>query len=176
MISPNGKRNAGFTLLENLIIVVVLGILASIATTSWLRLLDNWRLNGAQAQIKTALHEARLEGRQEKRTMQFSIRDTGDRVEFAVHPKIKNPQSATWTALDDRIELDEAETTFRKSGGVRRMLFNWRGVSGGQLGRVTVKIRGSQGRARRCVFVSTLLGHTRNGKEQRKAQNGRYCY
>ena len=174
MISPNGKRNAGFTLLENLIIVVVLGVLASTASSSWLRLLDSWRLAGAQAQIKTALHEARLEGRQEKRTMQFSIRETGERVEFAMHPKTQNPQ--TWTALDDRIELDEAETTFRKSGGVRRMLFNWRGVSGGQLGRVTVKIRGSRGRARRCVFVSTLLGHTRNGKEQRKAQNGRYCY
>jgi type II secretory pathway pseudopilin PulG len=54
--SPVNK--AGFTLLENLTIVVILGILAAIAVPSWLGFQQRQRLANAVDMVVATLHEA----------------------------------------------------------------------------------------------------------------------
>ena len=55
------------------------------------------------------------------------------------------------------------------------MQFNYKGNTNGQLGRITLSLR-SGGTAKRCVFVSTLLGGMRTAKDQAQPKDGKYCY
>lgn len=57
-----GVRNSnGFTLIETLVIVSIVGILSAIAAPSFLALLDRAKLNSAVAEVRGALQEAQRE-------------------------------------------------------------------------------------------------------------------
>jgi hypothetical protein len=75
------------------------------------------------------------------------------------------------------VKLDENESTLDKlSNGVRRVQFDYIGsVPLSQLGRITLSSK-SGGQAKRCVFVSTLLGAMRTAKENSKPEGSKYCY
>ncbi len=57
-LNARNKESRGFTLLENTIIVVVLGILLSLSTPSLLSMVDRARLGQAVADVRGALVEA----------------------------------------------------------------------------------------------------------------------
>jgi type II secretory pathway pseudopilin PulG len=57
-LNARNKENRGFTLLENTIIVVMMGILLALSTPSLLSMVDRVRLNQAVADVRGALLEA----------------------------------------------------------------------------------------------------------------------
>jgi Tfp pilus assembly protein FimT len=177
----------GFTLLEQLVILVMLGILGAIAAPSWSTFWTTLQLNMAQDRIYGVIQTAQTEARRNREVWQASFRQVDRQVQWAVHPVepgIFVPSSLHWTALEQPdVILDIRETTLDCSGrdcaspdGLWRVQFNHRGHTHGQLGRITVKsIKG--GKIKRCVFVSTLIGNLRTAREQPKPDDSkRYCY
>jgi prepilin-type N-terminal cleavage/methylation domain-containing protein len=167
-------KQAGFTIVETLVVLVLAGLLATIAAPGWMAFRDRYTLNAAQDEVYQGMRRAQSQAKKTKNTWQVSVREKSDRVEWATHPSRLDPNAASWQLLDSSIALD-SETTLQNSAGVRRVQFNYRGHVNGQLGRVTLTIKGSR-KHQRCVFTSTLLGALRKGKEQSRPRDGKYCY
>ncbi|MBE9041516.1 prepilin-type cleavage/methylation domain-containing protein [Oscillatoriales cyanobacterium LEGE 11467] len=159
---------------EALAVVVLIGALAAIAAPSWMKFKDRYALNAANNDVLLAMREAQSKAIRTKTTWQASFRETDGIVEWAVHPTNLDPGAAVWQSLDAVVRMDE-ETTLREAGGVRRVRFNHRGRTSGQLGRVTLSSKNG-GDAKRCTIVSTLLGAMRQSKNKAKPEKGKYCY
>jgi prepilin-type N-terminal cleavage/methylation domain-containing protein len=169
------QSNNGFTLLENLMVLFMISILAAILVPSWLSFINSRRLNTAQEQIYQAMRQAQSQAKKEKLTWQASFRDENGILLWAVHPATVTPANAVWNSLDSHIQLDE-ETTLPESDNIKNIQFDDLGsVRKPPLGRITLSSK-SGGKAKRCVFVSTILGTLRTAKENPTAESGRYCY
>jgi prepilin-type N-terminal cleavage/methylation domain-containing protein len=201
----NHSPNSGFTLIETLVVIVAIGILAAIVAPSWLSFVDTRRLSAAQDEIHFALRKAQSKAKKEKLTWQFSLRESNGVIQWAIHPAIADnfipptvdAKDNLWNNLDKNIRVDteknnrgEYETTFNRetNQGPWRILFNHQGcpvfkpgdectqTSLRALGQLTLYSQHG-GKARRCVYISTILGAMRTGKERPKVnENRKYCY
>ncbi|MBF2026534.1 MAG: prepilin-type N-terminal cleavage/methylation domain-containing protein [Oscillatoriales cyanobacterium C42_A2020_001] len=175
MKRSNSPSSSGFTLLEMIAVLLIIGVLCAIAAPSWLHLIDTSRLNNAQDEVLQALKTAQHRARLNKVTWEFGIRELTDgSVQWAIYSESTDSSSAAWNNLDPVIKLD-SETTLRNVNGVHRIQFNHLGAVNGQLGRVTLSSKNSNN-IKRCVIVSTLLGALRKGYNQTRPSNGRVCY
>lgn len=160
-----GTGAAGFTLLEMLAVMAILGILMAIAATSWIGFLENWTLNAAQDRVRQELRLAQSQAERTRQVWQFSLQQRSDGVRVAVHPASRVAAPTDWVSLHPQVRLmDEpgiADTTLRfdRNEGVYQVQFHHRQGVQGQLGKVTLTI--GSGRKQRCVVISTLLGHLR---------------
>jgi prepilin-type N-terminal cleavage/methylation domain-containing protein len=160
------NQNQGFTLLETLVIIVVIGILAALGVPSWLSFVTRQRVGSANSQVFQVLMAAKSQATTDKIDWQVSFRPTPNGFEYSLHPTESHP--AHWESIDG-VFIDPQDTTFYRDrdSGIYRMQFDWTGAANGQLGRITLVSDNHS----RCIVVSTLLGAMRSGKPGRV--NGR---
>ena len=167
--------SSGFTLPETLVVVLLIGILATLGIPNWLAFVDTQRLKTAQNEVHLAMRQAQRQATKEKLTWQASFREQNCIVQWAVHPATVNPSSANWNNLDANVRLD-AETTLQISNGVRQIKFDYRGNIISLPRSITISSKYG-GKAKRCVYISTMLGAMRTAKEHATTNNeGDYCY
>jgi prepilin-type N-terminal cleavage/methylation domain-containing protein len=175
----NNNSSSGFTLLEVLVVIAIIAILAAYAAPSWLAFINTRRLNAASDKVYLGLLRAKRQAQKTKTTWQFSLREKEDIVQWAVHPETVNPNNTNWNSLNSNVVLDEETTLLlRKSTNIRHIQFDYRGsIRKPPLGRITLSTKYG-GKAKRCAYISTILGAIRTAKERDKPRSGSedYCY
>ena len=191
-LKPVPSATAGYTLLELIIVVIIVGIGSAIAAPGWLRFVNVQRLNTGQYQIYHAMQEAKRNAMRDKMTWQVSIREVDEQVQWAVHRADSEsfiPNSVNWHSLNSHLQVDKdqndqgkCETTFDQdnhacpTNGPWRVQFNYKGNTNGQLGQFTLTPK-TDSPDQRCVYVSTLIGALRMGEDNDKPNDSdKYCY
>ncbi|WP_236144801.1 pilus assembly FimT family protein [Nostoc sp. CMAA1605] len=197
--------SGGFTLIEILVAVVVLGIITTLSLLRWQVFIETRNLNDAQEKLYWAMRQAQSQAVKEKITTQVSLREYKGVVQWAIHSAdpdefladdIAN-NTSLWNNFHQNVQIyqednerGKKETTFPKKSAqqVWRVLFNYQGcpvyntddectkTSLRTLGQLTFYSQ-KVVKVKRCVYVSTILGAIRTGKENSRANtNGKYCY
>jgi prepilin-type N-terminal cleavage/methylation domain-containing protein len=174
-------RTAGFTLLEGLIVVVIIGLLLAIAAPAFLGFWQQRKINAARDMVYQALRVTQSDAIQQRHERRFSIRQRDGLVEWASHPEtVPATRVMTWQPLIDGVVLADIDNTLTSSGGIRYTRFdmygNLRAKAINQQGTITLTVSGAR-HTHRCVVVATVLGALRKGQGRPRANsNGRYCY
>jgi type II secretory pathway pseudopilin PulG len=175
---------AGYTLIELIVIMVIVGIFAAIAAPSWLGFLNRQRLSTAQGEAVTAIREAQAKAKQQRRTWAVCFQDTGTVVRWAVSPRLNTAWNCSlaggWQNLTrsdaNKIAIDTANsfspTTLATPAGFYTVEFDEKGWaarsqtdSSKDLGKITFRLRNQTGGSKRCVYVATLLGSVRTAND-----------
>lgn len=149
-----GYSQQGFTLLEVLVVVFMVGILAAIGTPSWLSMVNNTRLNKGQDAIAIAIGDAQRLARQNKISRQVTIQQasSGGIVQWAVHKTGTTPTG--WQNIEqDRLVIDPASWT---------ITFDDKGQTEDTGKKMLISLQ--NGGEQRCVIVQTLLGTVRKAQ------------
>lgn len=155
----------GFTLLEQLVVVVVIGIFSAIAAPGWAGFIHAIQLSKAQDQVYWAIRTAQEQAKQKNDLLEIGFRNANDSIEWAVYPAATiNLNAVSWRSLGKNVQIDSTATSMRLSQNVYRTQFDYRGHVNGQLGKLTIKGIHNEP-ARRCVFVSTLIGGIRRSNQ-----------
>jgi prepilin-type N-terminal cleavage/methylation domain-containing protein len=169
---PLPASDNGFTLLEALVSIALVGILMAILAPAWNGFLSTRTLSSAQDQLFQTIRQAQVQALKNHQTWQASFQETNGIIQYAVHELNGTP---TWQTSLPSIHIDGSETTLATSRNGYRVQFNRIGQVNGKLGRLTLVADNT--RSKRCVIVSTLMGLLRKGQDRtRPDAGGRYCY
>lgn len=152
MNSSNAHRSdQGFTLIESLIIVAVIGILAAVAAPSFLATLNRSRVNDALTSVEGALKEAQKEATKRSTSCTVTL-DTTDK-------KVTGPCLVT----GDRVLTNNVLIKTSMAGTAPTITFSYKGtVTLSDTGTIAL-YRSNESNNQRCLVLSSPLGIIRSG-------------
>lgn len=162
MKNPRLRRNStdGFTLIELIVVIVMIGVLFAIGTPSWVSFLNNQRVGSARDEIMQTLRQTQAEAIRTRREKTVTLNTTAN------PPQITGFQGQTvplgqgkFTAGMIGVQITPATGTsirFSSTGAL-----NVTNPPGDVPITITVSAPANGG-ARRCLVIETLLGSMRS--------------
>ena len=101
------QNTSGFTLIEILVVIALVGILSAIAAPSWLSFVARQRLNKANDTVLAALQEAQSLAKKNKRSYSVSIQvDNNNIPQISVYP---GTTPSNWRDIGADLQIDAGD-------------------------------------------------------------------
>lgn len=155
--SKQGAREteSGMTLLELLVVVIMVGILATTLGASWLGFTNRQRISRLNNAVQGAIEQAQIEAKTKKISYSVSFQQGGKRPEVRMG-------SGDWIPLGQGLDIgaNQVEFTFP---GTTTITFDYQGTvqTPTSLPLTLVVSEPSNSSTRKCVIIETLLGGIR---------------
>lgn len=172
----NVNNQSGFTFIEVLIVIVIIGIATSLASSTWYGVLGRWEVTNAQQEAYQGIRQTQVNAQRNKSDWQFSIHETSaGYVEWSSH--VQDALPVVWKTLGTKdLGIDADDTTLDSSKGNYYVRFNYKGRLASRTRTLTF-VNEKVPNVKRCLVMSTLLGKVRLAQEHEKPNSaGRYCY
>ncbi|NJL46311.1 MAG: prepilin-type N-terminal cleavage/methylation domain-containing protein [Leptolyngbyaceae cyanobacterium SM2_5_2] len=147
------RTQAGFTLVEVLVVVIIAAILAGIAAPSWLSYLNRQRVGAVRSDLSSAIKSAQQDAIQKRQavTLKFSNPGGTPTVTVGGLPQALGSDSRN----PGNVEITEGE-----------IVFDYQGLpQGASLPFVVnVKVNGASPSTQQCVIVANLLGNLKTAQ------------
>jgi prepilin-type N-terminal cleavage/methylation domain-containing protein len=171
------QPDAGFTLLELIAVIVIAAVLAAIAAPSWVRYVNNQRINAVQGDMLQTIRQAQEKAIKERRNITISVPTT------AALPSVTVGTQTTILGDQDVIKpntmtLDVAAYnsagTSKDDDDAQTLTFDYQGRASVKKGTTNqslpyvVTITAKNTNRKKCVMVYNILGST-------KALTGNVC-
>ena len=158
IIEQPDKRleTAGFTMLELLVVIAMVGVLAAIAAPSWLNFLTQQRLDRASTGLVGVLRTAQedAQNRQQDRQIIFSSTD--------LSVTVRNNSASTGGTTTD-LGDGELNAAFNLNASTP-IVFDHDGQVSADTIPYVIKITNDSSSSQSCVIVTTLLGGVKTSK------------
>jgi len=137
----------GYTLLEVLVVITMIGILSAIAAPSWLSFLNNQRVNTANGKVFQAINQAKSEAKSKKVTRTVEFRMNGTVAEYAIY---SNGETPIWLTIPEDVVVSAIAIPIDSKGTIDPT-------------DVPAQVTVTKGNLKRCTSIVTLLGAIRQG-------------
>lgn len=167
------RQDAGFSLAETIVILVMVGVLAAIGGVSWLSFLSNQRMRVAVNESVSSIRLAQAGARRENLRWVAAFRESNGQVQWAVTRATAPVAQWDWQNLlgegANLIEIDPTNTTFNQVDGIYQVAFEYDGrmsIVNTPPRRITFRpVNNTSADVQRCIRMVTMLGalRTENG-------------
>lgn len=189
------QQDAGFSLLELIAVMVIIGILSAIAAPGWIAFVNRQRVNKANDVVLAALQDAQREAKKKKLSYSVSFTtDSSSKIpQIAIHPKGSLPDNFWGKSEDLGIKAGQAllgtnlsnvntavsSITYASSfnsSAPQTITFDYMGIlapktnndasdTGLKVVLAVPQGTNSASSVKRCVIVDTLIGGMRTAKD-----------
>ncbi|WP_373533617.1 GspH/FimT family pseudopilin [Microcoleus sp.] len=167
------KNDAGFTLIEVLIIVLILGIFASIAAPSWLGFINRQRVRTVNDRVLQTLRSAQSEAKRNRRdvTVTFNYNPNPPANPVADPPTVTINGNAQ--QLNVGGEIKPGQITLRNNAPANSIVFDYLGnvnelpldtSVNPNVRRFFVTVSAVGGGTKQCVIIDTIIGGMRTAE------------
>ncbi|WGV27763.1 pilus assembly FimT family protein [Halotia branconii] len=189
------QSDAGFSLVEVIVVVLMIGILAAIAAPSWSAFVSRQRVSKANDAVLGALQSAQTEAKKKKLSYSVSFKVENNLPKFVIHEGTSTPLSSDirWKTLGEDMAFQprqvflytniDAYNTKNTTGNIVNTATGTGTITFDYMGILAPKASGSAdiplkimvaapkpgttqaSGLKRCVIVDTLLGGMRTYKD-----------
>jgi prepilin-type N-terminal cleavage/methylation domain-containing protein len=160
------NSQAGMSLVEILVVIVIMGIFAAIAAPNWFNFLHQQKLSKVNENVQLLMAQTQNQAQREKLiyTIEFQT-NSNNQLQYKIYQGLPSTSNTNaWQTISDQPE----KMTVSLADG-KNISFNSNGTinSGGELAvneKILLSLANFNPPSKRCVIVQTLLGSLSTGK------------